>query len=181
MKNILIGICGGIACYKVASLVSKLTNSGYNVNVIMTKHATEFVTPLTFSTLSKNEVITDMFNQTDTSEVKHIALAERADLTVIVPATANILAKVTYGIADDMLSTTILACKNTVVFAPAMNNNMYTNKIVQNNIKTLKNYGYKFIEPQVGNLACGTVAVGKLADNKVIFETIEKELSKWKI
>ena len=180
MKNILIGICGGIACYKVASLVSKLTNSGYNVNVIMTKHATEFVTPLTFSTLSKNEVITDMFNQQDASEVKHIALAERADLTIVVPATANILAKAAHGIADDMLSTTILACKKPVIFAPAMNNNMFTNKIVQNNIELLKGYGYKFIEPQVGNLACGTVAVGKLADNKIIFETIEKELMVWK-
>ena len=181
MKNILIGICGGIACYKVASLVSKLTNSGYNVDVIMTKHATEFVAPLTFSALSKNQVVVDMFTNETSGEVKHIALAQKADLTVVVPATANVLAKVAHGIADDMLTTTILACKNPVIFAPAMNNNMYTNLIVQKNINTLKEYGYKFIEPQVGNLACGTVAVGKLAENSVIFETIKKELEEWKI
>ena len=175
-KNIVIGITGGIAAYKAASLVSYYKNEGYNVDVIMTKNACEFITPLTLETLSGNKAITDMFDRPDHIEVKHISLASKADLFLIVPATANIIGKVANGIADDMLSTTIMATKAPVVFAPAMNNNMYENKIVQKNISTLKKYGYKFIEPDTGHLACGYEAKGRLASIDKIIEYIEKEI-----
>lgn len=167
-KNIVIGITGGIACYKVASLVGLLKKEGANVDVIMTKNATEFVGPLTFQTLSQNPVVVDMFELVKTADVRHISLAEKADILVVAPATANIIGKVANGIADDMLSTVIMATKAPVVFAPAMNNNMYLNPIVQANITKLKDYGYHFVDPQVGHLACGTNAVGKLADIKII-------------
>ena len=175
-KNIVIGITGGIAAYKAASLVSFYKIEGYNVDVIMTKNACKFITPLTLETLSGNKVITDMFDRPDHMEVKHISLAAKADLFLIVPATANIIGKVANGIADDMLSTTIMATKAPVVFAPAMNNNMYENKIVQKNISTLKKYGYKFIEPDTGHLACGYEAKGRLASIDRIIEYIEKEI-----
>lgn len=172
-KNIVIGITGGIAAYKACDIVSYLVHEGANVDVIMTKNALEFVTPLTLETLSKNKVITDMFEKKEHIEVEHISLAKKADLFFIVPATANIIGKVANGIADDMLSTTIMATNTKVVFAPAMNNGMYTNKIVQNNINKLKNYGYYFIEPDVGNLACGYKAIGKLANKNKIIEYLE--------
>lgn len=177
-KNILIGMTGGIACYKTASLISKLKNAGYNVDVIMTKNAQEFITPLTIQTLCKNKVVTDMFENVSEVDVKHISLAEKANLVLIVPATANIIGKVASGIADDMLSTVIMATKSKVVFAPAMNNNMFENKIVQKNIETLKNYGYDFISPQVGHLACGTTAIGKLAESADIFDYVERFFKK---
>jgi phosphopantothenoylcysteine decarboxylase / phosphopantothenate---cysteine ligase len=177
-KNIVIGVCGGIACYKVASLVSMLTREKINVDVIMTKNATEFITPLTFETLSKNKVYVDMFEKTINFDVKHISLAKKADLIVVVPATANILGKVANGIADDMLTTTIMACNSKVVFCPSMNDNMFNNKIVQNNIERLKSYGYIFIKPKVGNLACGTVGIGKLEDPKALFDQIMEILNK---
>lgn len=173
-KNIVLGVTGGIACYKVASLVGLLKKEGANVDVIMTKNATEFVGPLTFQTLSQNPVVVDMFEPIKTADVRHISLAEKADAIIIAPATANIIGKVANGIADDMLSTVIMACKSPVVFAPAMNNNMYENKIVQTNIAKLKEYGYGFVNPQVGHLACGTTAVGKLADIKTILEYLEE-------
>lgn len=175
MKNIVIGITGGIAAYKACSLVNFYKNKGYNVDVIMTKNACEFITPLTLETLSGNKVVTDMFDTPDYREVKHISLASKADLFIIAPATANIIGKVANGIADDMLSTTIMATKAPVVFAPAMNNVMYENKIVQNNISTLKKYGYMFIEPDVGHLACGYEAKGRLASIEKITKFIEKE------
>ena len=176
-KNIIVGVCGGIACYKTATLVSLLKKEGANVTVIMTKNSQQFITPLTLKTLSQNPVVIDMFCDDETAEVKHITLAENADIVIVVPATANILGKVANGIADDMLSTVIIATKSPVVFAPAMNNNMYQNKIVQSNIKKLKDYNYKFIEPVVGHLACGTTAVGKLAKVEQILEEVKKELS----
>ena len=175
-KNIVIGVCGGIACYKTANLISLLKKEGANVNVIMTKNSQQFITPLTLRTLSQNPVVIDMFKETDNHEVKHISLAEKADMIVVVPATANILGKVANGIADDMLSTVVMATTSPVLFAPAMNNNMYQNKIVQPNILKLKEYGYKFVEPIVGHLACGTKAVGKLAKVEQILEEIKKEL-----
>ena len=177
-KNIVLGVTGGIACYKVASLVGLLKKEGANVDVIMTKSATEFVGPLTFQTLSQNPVVVDMFELVKNADVRHISLAEKADAMVIAPATVNIIGKVANGIADDMLSTVVMACKSPVVFAPAMNNNMYENKIVQANISKLKEYGYHFVDPQVGHLACGTTAVGKLADIKTILEYL-KEVVKW--
>lgn len=176
MKNIVIGITGGIAAYKACDIVGYYKKKGYNIDVIMTKNACEFITPLTLETLSGNKVVTDMFDTPDYREVKHISLASKADLFIIAPATANILGKVANGIADDMLSTTIMATKAPVVFAPAMNNGMYDNPIVQNNISKLKNYGYKFIEPDIGHLACGYEAKGRLASKEKIFEYINKEM-----
>ncbi len=175
-KNILIGITGGIACYKVCEIVSYLVHEGANVDVIMTENATKFVTPLTLETLSKNKVVVDMFREKEVVDVEHISLARKADLTLIVPATANMIGKVANGIADDMLSTTIMATLSPVVFAPAMNNGMYTNRIVQDNIKKLKNYGYHFIDPVEGNLACGYKAIGKLASKDEIVKYVKNIL-----
>lgn len=177
-KNIVIGITGGIAVYKICEIVSYLVREGANVEVIMTKNATEFVTPLTIETLSKHKVTVDMFEKKEHVEVEHISLALKADVILVAPATANIIGKVANGIADDMLSTTIMAAKAPVVFAPAMNNQMYNNPIVQSNIKKLKEYNYKFIQPIEGNLACGYTAVGKLANKQTIIESLKTILKK---
>lgn len=171
--NIIIGIAGGIAAYKACGIVSYLKKQGANVEVIMTKNACEFITPLTLETLSGNKVITNMFERPDYIEVKHISIAKKADLFLIIPATANIIGKIANGIADDMLSTTIIATKAPVIFAPAMNNGMYENKIVQNNLQKLKEYGYKIIEPATGYLACGDNAKGKLPPNKEIVNYVK--------
>lgn len=178
--NIIIGITGGIAAYKACGIVSYLKQQGANINVIMTKNSCNFITPLTLETLSKNKVIVDMFEEEDYSEVKHISLARKADLMLIIPATANIIGKIANGIADDMLSTTIMATKAPVIFAPAMNNQMFENPIVQDNLKKLKAYGYKIIEPATGLLACGYEAKGKLPKNEEIIEYV-KVLIKEKI
>ena len=175
-KKIVIGITGGIACYKVCEIISHLVRDGANVDVIMTKNATEFITPLTIETLSKNKVVIDMFEKKEHVEVEHISLAKKADLILVVPATANIIGKVANGIADDMLSTTIMATTAKVVFSPAMNNEMYNNKIVQDNISKLKKYGYEFINPVESNLACGYKAISKLAKKETIIEFINKIL-----
>ena len=174
--NVVVGIAGGIAAYKSCGIVSFLKSQGANVDVIMTKNACEFITPLTLETLSGNKVIVDMFDRPDHMDVKHISLAKKADLFLVVPATANIIGKVANGIADDMLSTTIMATKAPVVFAPAMNNGMYENPIVQNNLKKLKSYGYEIIEPAVGHLACGYEAKGKLPKTEVIIEFVKNLL-----
>lgn len=171
--NIVIGITGGISAYKVCGIISYLRKQGANVYVIMTRNACEFITPLTIETLSGNKVITDMFKRPDYIDVKHISLANKADLFLIVPATANIIGKVANGIADDMLSTTIMATKAPVIFTPAMNNKMYENPIVQNNLEKLKSYGYKIIEPSVGHLACGYDAKGKLPKNEEIIDYVK--------
>ena len=171
--NIIIGITGGIAAYKACGIVSYLKQQGANINVIMTKNSCNFITPLTLETLSKNKVIVDMFEEEDYSEVKHISLARKADLFLIVPSTANIIGKVANGIADDMLSTTIMATEAPVIFAPAMNNGMYENPIVQNNLEKLKSYGYKIIEPSIGHLACGYEAKGKLPKSEEIIDYVK--------
>lgn len=163
-KNIVLGVTGGIAVYKSVDLVSRLRKLNANVYVVMTKHAKEFVTPLTFESMSQNYVVHDMFEAPKTWDVEHIALAKRADLFVVAPATANVIAKVCHGIADDFLTTTLMATQAQVVFAPAMNTNMYCNPITQNNIKMLKSLGYDFIEPGSGRLACGDVGAGKMAE-----------------
>ena len=178
--NIVIGITGGIAAYKTCGIVSFLKKEGANVDVIMTKNACEFITPLTLETLSGNKVVTDMFERPDYIEVKHVSLAKKADLLLIIPATANIIGKVANGIADDMLSTTIMATKVPVIFAPAMNNGMYENPIVQNNLEKLKSYGYRIIEPSIGHLACGYEAKGKLPKNEEIIEYVKKVLKEEK-
>ncbi|MDI6619074.1 MAG: bifunctional phosphopantothenoylcysteine decarboxylase/phosphopantothenate--cysteine ligase CoaBC [Clostridiales bacterium] len=170
--NIVIGICGGIAAYKGLELVSALKKLEFNIDVIMTKAATKFVTPLSFQSLSLNPVVVDMFEQPKTWEISHISLAKKADIFVVIPATADIIGKVACGIADDMLTTTIMATKAQVLFAPAMNTKMYENLIVQSNIKKLREYGYHFVEPAVGRLACGDVGKGKLADVDDILDEI---------
>lgn len=169
--NVVVGVTGCIAAYKAAEVVSRLKKLGADVRVVMTKSACEFVAPLTFGTLSKNKVITDMFGLPDYKEVEHISAAAWADLFLICPATANIIGKVASGIADDFLSTTVMATKAPVVFAAAMNSNMYENPIVTANIEKLKDFGYHFIEPDVGMLACGTSGKGRLADYDKIIDT----------
>ncbi|MCR1850089.1 bifunctional phosphopantothenoylcysteine decarboxylase/phosphopantothenate--cysteine ligase CoaBC [Paeniclostridium sordellii] len=171
-KTVVLGVSGGIAVYKACDLVSKLKKAGINVHVIMTQSATEFVAPLTFQTLSQNYVVEDMFESPKTWDVEHISLAKKADLFVLAPATANVIGKVANGIADDMLTTTVMATKAKVLVAPAMNTNMYENPIVQRNIQTLKDLNYKFVEPESGRLACGDVGSGKLASVDTIFEKI---------
>lgn len=178
MKNVVIGVSGGIAVYKVLDVVSKLKKLNINVNIIMTKSATQFVTPLSFQSLSQNYVVCDIFDDSKTWDVEHIALAKKADLFLVAPATANIIGKIANGIADDMLTTTIMATNAKIVIAPAMNTNMYKNKILQKNIKTLKDLGYHFIDPDSGRLACGDIGEGKLANTDKIVDEVVKILYK---
>lgn len=170
--NVLLGVTGGIAAYKACDIVSGLKKINANVDVIMTKSATELVSPNTFQALSKNAVITDIFNTPRYWNIEHISLAQKAHVLLVAPATANIIGKVANGIADDMLSTTIMASTAKVIFAPAMNEKMYENKIVQQNIEKLISLGYQFIEPESGRLACGDIGIGKLADTNEIIRFI---------
>lgn len=176
MKNILIGVTGGIAAYKSANIISKLKKKGYNVKVIMTENATKIITPLTLETLSKNRVYVDMWDEKPHFEVEHISLAEWADVVLIAPATYNIVGKVANGIADDMLSTVISASVKPVYFALAMNVNMYNNPILKENVEKLKKYDYKFIEADEGFLACNTNAKGRLKDENEIISIIENDM-----
>lgn len=173
-KCIIVGITGGIAVYKICYLVSSLKKQGYDVHVLMSKEAQEFVTPLTFQTLSNNKVITDMFTIDYTPDVHHISLAKKADLFVIAPATANVIAKVANGIADDMLTTTFLAsnCKKLIV--PAMNTQMLMNPVTQDNIQKCKNYGMHIFESDSGYLACGDVGKGRLPEPDEIEDKIKE-------
>lgn len=175
-KNILIGITGGIAAYKAADLTSRLVKLGADVKIIMTSNATKFIHPLTLESLSSNPVYKDTFQRTERWDIEHIALAKWADVFVIAPATANIIGKAASGIADDLLSTTILATEAKTIFAPAMNTVMYQKRIVQDNIKKLKELGYSFIPPGKGRLACGDLGEGKLADVDTIIQYIEHHL-----
>lgn len=173
-KTIVVGVTGGIAAYKACDVVSRLRKLGSGVHVIMTQSACEFVAPLTLQTLSNNFVIRDMFQDPKTWEVEHIELAKAADLFLIVPATANFIGKIASGIADDMLTTTVMATRAKCIIAPAMNTNMYSNPIVQDNIDKLRGLGYGFIEPASGLLACGDTGKGKLADVDTIIESVEE-------
>ena len=175
-KCVVVGVSGGVAVYKALDVISRLRKKDVEIHVIMTKSSTEFVTPLSFQSLSQNMVIIDMFAEPKAWEIQHISLAKKADLMLIVPATANIIGKVANGIADDMLSTTIMATKAPVVFCPAMNTNMYENPIVQRNISLLKELGYEFIEPASGRLACGDEGKGKLQDTEIIAEETLRRL-----
>jgi len=179
-RNVVLGVSGGIAVYKALEIVSLLIKKDINVDVIMTESATKFVTPLSFQSLSQNMVTCDMFTEPKAWEIQHISLAEKADVFLVAPATANVIGKVANGIADDMLSTTILATNAKVIFAPAMNTNMYNNPIVQDNIKKLKSFGYEFIEPAEGRLACGTIGKGKLESPEVIVDRVLMELNEKK-
>lgn len=175
-KNVVLGVCGGIAAYKACDIVSRLKKLGANVDVIMTESASEFVTPLTFQTLSQNPVVQDMFEEVSAWDVRHISLAKKADVFLIAPATANIIGKMANGIADDMLSTTVMATKAKVLIAPAMNSAMYENPVLQRNIETLKGLGCIFIEPESGMLACGDIGKGKLAQPEDIVEIVQQQL-----
>ena len=175
-KCVVIGVTGGIAVYKALDVISALRKKDIEVYVIMTESASKFVNPLTFQSISQNMVVTDMFAEPKAWEIQHISLAQKADLMLIAPATANVIGKISNGIADDMLSTTVMATKAKVLIAPAMNTNMYQNQIVQNNISKLKDFGYKFIEPASGRLACGDIGIGKLADVNTIVERVIEEL-----
>ena len=177
MKNILVGVCGGIAAYKSANIISKLKKKGYNVKVIMTENATKIITPLTLETLSRNKVVVDMWDINRGYEVEHISLAEWADLVLIAPATYNIVGKIANGIADDMLSTVISACTKPKYLALAMNVNMYENPILKENISKLERFGYNFIEADEGFLACNANAKGRLKNEDEIVEIIEKALN----
>lgn len=179
MKNVVLGVTGSIACYKACDLVSKLKkNKDINVDVIMTSAAMKLVGQSTFQSLSKNPVSTDLFQEVRYWEISHISLAKKADILVIAPATANIIAKLATGIADDMLSTVALATKAKILVAPAMNTNMYENEATQKNIKILMDRGVEFVEPSYGLLACEDVGKGKLADVELIHDTITHILYK---
>ena len=173
-KNIVIGITGGISAYKIPFLVRELKKKGENVFVIMTESATKFVTPLTLQTLSENPVRIGMFDLSDDWKVEHISLADKADIIAVAPATANIIGEVASGIANCLLSTTIMATRAPVLFAPAMNVNMYENPIVQENIKKLNKLGYHFVGPEEGELACKVKGKGRLADTQKIIKAIYK-------
>lgn len=173
-KCIIVGITGGIAVYKICYLVSSLKKQGYDVHVLMSKEAQEFVTPLTFQTLSNNKVITDMFTIDYTPDVHHISLAKKADLFVIAPATANVIAKVANGIADDMLTTTFLASNCEKLIVPAMNTQMLMNPVTQDNIQKCKNYGMHIFESNSGYLACGDVGKGRLPEPDEIEDKIKE-------
>jgi phosphopantothenoylcysteine decarboxylase/phosphopantothenoylcysteine decarboxylase/phosphopantothenate--cysteine ligase len=178
---VVLGITGSIAAYKSADIVSGLIKHGCDVHVIMTESATEFITPLTFQTLTKNKVYVNQFEEVAFPDVRHISLAQRADCFVICPATANIIGKIANGIADDMLSTVVMAVPvrtTPVIICPAMNTAMYENEINQSNITMLTEYGYRFIEPKESRLACGDVGKGALADVDVITDCIVKTIEK---
>lgn len=177
-KTVVLGVSGGIAAYKACDVVSRLRKENIQVNVIMTKHATEFVSALTFQSISQNPVAVEMFEPVTNWDIEHISLAKKADIFLIAPATANIIGKIANGIADDMLSTTVMATKAPVVIAPAMNTNMYENPVTQANIQKLKDLGYIFIEPGYGRLACGDLGPGKLAEPDLIVENIKFLLNK---
>ncbi|MEW6170531.1 MAG: flavoprotein [Candidatus Omnitrophota bacterium] len=172
-REIVLGVTGSIAIYKACDLIRLLKAKDYNVSVVMTKEAEAFISPMLFQSLSGNKVYTGLFDLPETWSVEHVGLAEKADLVLVAPATANIIAKLTYGICDDLLSCVVLATKAKVLIAPAMNENMYLNKITQENIKKLKVRNFKFIEPHTGKLACDKIGVGCLAE----VEKIVKEIS----
>ncbi|NMC26536.1 MAG: bifunctional phosphopantothenoylcysteine decarboxylase/phosphopantothenate--cysteine ligase CoaBC [Syntrophomonadaceae bacterium] len=176
-KTVGIGITGGIAAYKIADLVSRLKKDGHEVIVMMTAAATNFITPLTMKTLSGREVLTDLWNEAQGFNVQHIDVAEQLDLLVIAPATANFIAKMAHGLGDDLLSTVVLANTAPVLVVPSMNTNMFENRIVQNNIAILQDYGYHFLEPGSGHLACGTAGRGRLPEVQDILHRIEELLS----
>ncbi|NNJ30035.1 bifunctional phosphopantothenoylcysteine decarboxylase/phosphopantothenate--cysteine ligase CoaBC [Lacrimispora defluvii] len=174
-KNIILGVTGSIAAYKTAGLASMLVKQGCNVHVIMTENATNFINPITFESLTGNKCLVDTFDRNFQFQVEHVSIAKLADVVMIAPASANVIAKLAHGMADDMLSTTVLACKCKKIIAPAMNTNMYENPIVQDNIRICQSYGMEVITPAVGYLACGDVGAGKMPEPETLFEYIEKE------
>lgn len=176
-KTVLLGVTGGIAAYKAAALASALVKQRADVEVIMTHNATQFVTPLTFEQLTGHRTMVDTFDRNFSHQVEHISLAERTDLVIIAPATANVCAKLAHGLADDMLTTTVLACKCPKLIAPAMNTNMYENPVTQDNLEILRRYGWDVIEPASGRLACGAVGKGKMPEPEDLLQHILRYLA----
>ena len=176
-KCVVLGITGSIAAYKIANLASALKKLHCDVQVIMTQNATQFITPVTFETLTGNKCLVDTFDRNFTFEVEHISVAKKADLVLVAPASANVIGKLAHGIADDMLTTTILACKCPKLISPAMNTGMYENPIVQDNLKTLAHYHWQIIDPACGHLACGDTGAGKMPEPAVLLSYILMELA----
>ena len=174
-KTVVLAVTGSIAAYKIASLASSLVKLHADVQVLMTKNATNFITPITFETLTGNKCLVDTFDRNFEFSVEHVSLAKKADVVMIAPASANVIGKLAHGIADDMLTTTILACKCKKIISPAMNTNMYENPIVQDNLKILEKYGFEVIQPAVGRLACKDIGAGKMPEPEVLLEYILKE------
>lgn len=176
-KTILLGVTGGIAAYKAAALTSALVKLHACVEVIMTQNATQFIAPLTFEQLTGNKTMVDTFDRNFVHQVEHISLAQRTDLVIVAPATANVCAKLAHGLADDMLTTTVLACKCPKLIAPAMNTNMYENPVTQDNLDILRKYGWNVISPASGRLACGAVGAGKLPEPEELVQHILREIA----
>ena len=176
-KTVVLAVTGSIAAYKIASLASSLVKLHADVQVLMTKNATNFITPITFETLTGNKCLVDTFDRNFEFSVEHVSLAKKADVVMIAPASANVIGKLAHGIADDMLTTTILACKCKKIISPAMNTNMYENPIVQDNLKILENYGFEVIQPAVGLLACKDIGAGKMPEPEMLLEYILKEVA----
>ena len=176
-KTVLLGVTGGIAAYKAAALASALVKQHAAVEVVMTQNATQFVTPLTFEQLTGRRTMVDTFDRNFSHQVEHISLAERTDLVLIAPATANVCAKLAHGLADDMLTTTVLACRCPKLIAPAMNTNMYINPVTQDNLEILRKYGWDVIEPASGRLACGTVGKGKMPEPEALLQHVLRYLA----
>lgn len=176
-KTVLLGVTGSIAAYKIASLASSLKKLGADVHVLMTQNATNFINPITFESLTGNKCLVDTFDRNFQFQVEHVSIAKKADVVMLAPASANVIGKIAHGIADDMLTTTIMACKCHVFVAPAMNTNMYTNPILQDNLEILRRYGYEVIEPASGYLACGDTGAGKMPEPEALLSYIIREIA----
>ena len=176
-KTVLLGVTGSIAAYKIASLASALKKLHADVHVLMTENATNFITPITFETLTGNKCLVDTFDRNFQFQVEHVSIAKKADVVMIAPASANVIAKLAHGIADDMLTTTVLACKCKKLISPAMNTNMFENPIVQDNLKILEHYGYEVISPATGYLACGDTGAGKMPEPETLLSYILREIA----
>ena len=174
-KTVLLGVTGSIAAYKIAYLASALKKQQADVHVLMTRNATNFINPITFETLTGNKCLVDTFDRNFQFQVEHVSIAKKADVVMIAPASANVIGKLAHGIADDMLTTTIMACRCKKIISPAMNTNMFENPIVQDNLKTLEHYGYEVIDPAVGYLACGDTGAGKMPEPETLLNYILRE------
>lgn len=179
-KTVLLGVTGSIAAYKIASLASALKKLHADVHVLMTQNATNFINPITFESLTGNKCLVDTFDRNFQFQVEHVSIAKKADVVTIAPASANVIGKLAHGIADDMLTTTVMACKCKKYISPAMNTNMFENPIVQDNLKTLEHYGYEVIQPASGYLACGDTGAGKMPEPETLLAYIEKEIAREK-
>ena len=175
-KTVLLGVSGSIAAYKIANLASALKKLGADIHVLMTKNATNFINPITFETLTGNKCLVDTFDRNFEFSVEHVSLAKKADICMIAPASADVIGKLAHGIADDMLTTTVLACTCPKIVAPAMNTRMFRNPIVQDNLGTLRHYGFKVIQPASGYLACGDTGAGKMPEPEELLDYIEQEI-----